>query len=142
MGRPGISWKRGFFPLVFLFLGAALLLMSPHTEGSLDRGALSLMEKKEDLNVLLQKAGDYCLKLERAVLDFVCREEVDERIYHPYNISGYYRPDLSEARPEINLCVYDYQLIRKREIKESRILLKENGTRINLDLEALGHACR
>jgi hypothetical protein len=120
-------------PRVFLLLVTASMLFSLATKSSLDSEASSLEQKKEDLNVILQKAGDYCLKLERAALDFVCREEVDECIYHPYNVSSYIRPDLSEARPEINHYVYDYLLIRNREIKESRILLKENGAPCHIE---------
>jgi hypothetical protein len=89
-----------------------------------------------DLNDLLAKAAKYANRLEGAVFDFVCREEIKEWI----------NPSLEElelvtitdwtrfktirrrvVRPVTRSLIYDYQCIRKGgKIYERRILLKEN----------------
>ena len=98
---------------------------------------------QEELTVILQKCAEYCEKLGRSVLDFVCDEKITEEIYH-------YRPGLGETEHEAmtghekieirgqateiekNVYIYDYQLIRKEnKVRERRILLKENGEKRN-----------
>ncbi len=96
---------------------------------------------KIDLGIILEKCAEYCEKLANVALFFVCQEEIKEEIYRliqgsQVEVLG---PDLEYVnqmdgvlfrgrRAEKNVYVYDYQLIRKEDrIKESRILLKENG---------------
>lgn len=84
----------------------------------------------QQLDDILKKAGDYCHKLDGMVLHFVCSEKIKEKIYHPYKISSVGLGS-TRTKTEINTYVYDYQLIRKGKIIETRILLKENGISIN-----------
>lgn len=66
------------------------------------------------LAALLKKAAAYCLKLDRAALDFVCLEELTETTF---NLS-----------PDTNIYLYDYQFIRKGdEARERRDLVSFNG---------------
>lgn len=103
------------------------------------------------LALTLKSAREYGRRLERAALDFVCREEVlelvdltrdtsqslIERNPTAANISGERNPD---QRPDIkfntgqpkkrhqNTYVYDYQMTRQvGDIRESRVLLERNG---------------
>jgi hypothetical protein len=84
-----------------------------------------------ELQVILNRAAEYCDRLSRSVLNYVCRERVEEWV----------RPEARPAFPsyghrsifvgpeETYKHVYDYQLIRDRtgSIRENRTLLKENG---------------
>lgn len=70
----------------------------------------------------MRKTGEYCRLLEKAAIDFVCLEEISEKI------------DRSRDYPWIpirfrrNTYVYDYQFIKKDYmIEEARILLEESG---------------
>jgi len=97
-----------------------------------------------DLPSLMVRLSDYCRKLESAALDFVCREEISEKIdpnleasrplvpNWTYTTSGS-RVYLSARIPDIkNSYVYDYQCIRaKGEIREIRTLLEENKKKKN-----------
>lgn len=79
---------------------------------------------QDKIKDILLKTGEYCAKVERVSLYFTCIEEIEERIFYPFRIIE--SPSIP-WRLEENNYTYDYQLIRKREIEESRILLKENG---------------
>jgi hypothetical protein len=103
------------------------------------------------LALTLRSAREYGRRLERAALDFVCREEVAELIDLTRDtsqslvernptatvISGepnpYRRPDIkfNTGRPKKkhqNTYVYDYQMIRQAgEVREKRVLLEKNG---------------
>jgi hypothetical protein len=72
-------------------------------------------EPSIDLSQILEKAAEYCKRLDQVALHFVCNEEIEERIY-----SGRFF--------KRSTFVYDYQLIRKKNnIQEQRILLEECG---------------
>jgi len=103
-----------------------VLLFSPlMLAASLNPGVQSISEQnteQERLKELLRKTGEYCRLLEKAAIDFVCLEEISEKI------------DRSRDYPWIpirfrrNTYVYDYQFIKKNYmIEEARILLEENG---------------
>lgn len=99
-----------------------------------------------DLDSLLKKMADYCRKLEAAALDFICREEVAEKIDPSLDaraqsplagswswMSGGLLGQISR-RPLIikTNYVYDYQCVRKeRAIRETRTLLEENKKKKN-----------
>jgi hypothetical protein len=70
----------------------------------------------------------YCDRLNRIALYFVCTEEVEEKIFKPYRILEWG----GAWKTEKNNYIYDYQLVRKENIEESRILIKENGKQINM----------
>jgi len=103
-----------------LFLSVCSLGFSVFTyQGDRSQG----QSDQEKLEHILQKAGEYCARLNRIALYFVCTEDIVERIFTPYRrlpVSiGYSKTE--------NRYLYDYQLIRKDKIEESRILLRENG---------------
>lgn len=103
------------------------------------------IENKIDLKKILKKCADYCEKLANSSLYFVCNEKVKEEIFRPppvyvigdrtysFGISGRtYSTAVAGRLTQKNVCVYDYQLIRKNfEINEKRILIKENGKKKN-----------
>lgn len=82
------------------------------------------------LDEILKKTSQYCEKLDGAIFDFVCLEEISE--IADYSLEIERNLELSERykipRIEKKEYLYDYQLIRKGgETKERRILLEENG---------------
>lgn len=90
------------------------------------------------LNEILEKTTIYCERLKKKALFFVCHENIKEktnhydrkRVYRRIESSGehVWTTDLKLRRAKTNSYLYDYQLIKKeKEIKETRILLKENG---------------
>jgi hypothetical protein len=90
------------------------------------------------LNNILENCAEYCQRLSEVALFFVCEEKIRETIYNrsqrvvilrsraTYMMSA---PEITaQAQNERNKYVYDYQLVRDgKNIKESRILLQENG---------------
>jgi hypothetical protein len=76
------------------------------------------------LAALLKKSADYCQRLDKAALDFVCLEEVTE-------LSRYYTP-------QTDVYLYDYQFIRKdKETKEKRNLIAVNREKTNIQDSSL-----
>ncbi len=82
------------------------------------------------LDEILQREAEYCQRLELAALDFVCLEDITEKIDQSKDInlvkwsSPQDRPPTSVKRT----FLYDFQFIRKGgSIKETRTLLKQNG---------------
>lgn len=100
------------------------------------------------LATILTAARDYCARLERAALDFVCVEEVEERL----DLSRDERADLERAarakstdpqawvaspryrfvaprNPKLNNSyLFDYQFVRRdKKVEENRVLLEKNG---------------
>jgi hypothetical protein len=106
-------------------------------------GAAQNIRPATDLPSLLKRTAEYCRKLESAVLDFVCREEINEMIDPALDAPP--RPTIItwttlEQRafatgplPKIkNFYVYDYQCIRSGgAISEIRTLLQENRKKKN-----------
>ncbi len=98
-----------------------------------------------DLSSLLGRAAEYCRKLESAALDFVCREEVTERINLALDGPAAYKAIKSwtvldrermlapREPPKVKMsCIYDYQCVRSGDkIREKRTLLEENGKKKN-----------
>jgi len=91
------------------------------------------------LETILKKTAEYCRKLEAVTFDFVCREEIAERIDPELDVRAPSSPEAPanalssftfiQRRPaEIkNIYVYDYQCIRaERKVREIRRLLEEN----------------
>ena len=73
-----------------------------------------------NLNTILKKVEGYCRRLENGVYDFICTEEISEKID--------FSRDPSFAQRLNNKYLYDYQLVKKgSDIKERRILLERNG---------------
>jgi hypothetical protein len=119
---------------------SSLLSVFLSTDANAARGPTSHVLSSEyadlDLPSFLARAAEYCDKLNRSVLNFVCRERIEE----------WFRPSAQPAitwrgirtfyvgERETHQYVYDYQLIRDREglIKESRTLLKEDKRDIRI----------
>jgi hypothetical protein len=100
------------------------------------------------LAIILRSARKYCAKLERAALDFVCIEEVGEKLdlsrddrkvleraavirdpLSPGDVRGLQSRLEIRRNPKLdNIYVYDYQLVRREgKIEEKRVLLEMNG---------------
>ncbi len=81
---------------------------------------------------ILEKTAEYCRLFGTASLNYICLEDITEKIYSPYrSIPQSYPPVLLSI--EKNHYVYDYQLIQKSgDVKEQRILLEENGEKRNI----------
>lgn len=77
--------------------------------------------------MILEKAREYCQRLGRIPLYFVCTEQIDEREYSPpLKVLGPYPS--ARGRVKRQSLVYDYQLIRSGgSFQEKRTLLRENG---------------
>jgi len=99
-----------------------------------------------DLPALLDKLTAYARRLENVALDFICREEIAEKIDYtldavassPLVDTWSYGPGsgilVGGRRPRVdrNAYVYDYQCVRKdKVITESRTLLEENKVKKN-----------
>ena len=87
------------------------------------------------LEMALARAADYCDRLDRSVLDFVCRERVEEWFRPSAQPAVYHmrRAIFLGARVDHDY-IYDYQLVRGRQgdITESRTLLKEDGKKVSV----------
>ena len=92
----------------------------------------------ERLARILEQTQKYCLKLERAALDFTCLEKIEEKTYSLPEIlpdtvispssAGVNYSYPSSKKPYSHLYVYDYQFVRKGDRKtERRTLIEENG---------------
>ncbi|MCJ7484564.1 MAG: hypothetical protein MUQ25_00155 [Candidatus Aminicenantes bacterium] len=96
-----------------------------------------------DLAAILERCAAYCDKLSRSVLDFVCEERVVEtiaeiRVARPAVTLGgsnariYSGPMVLAGKKARSKYLYDYQLVRTKagEITETRVLLEENGRKV------------
>lgn len=116
--------------IIFLLLIISLTIYLKNVNARLDRGPEE--DKKEKLALILKKSAEYCERLAKATLYFVCQERIKESInyYKDVPYSDFYRGGIKTVRKsrKINAYTYDYQLIKKGDsIKERRILLEENG---------------
>lgn len=97
-----------------------------------------IVKSQEELNKILEKTGDYCEKVKKMALFYVCKEKIVKKRYL-YKTEDYRKKLLDvdaftwHKRFKLkgakkNTYTYDYQLIKKGdELKERRILLEENG---------------
>jgi hypothetical protein len=123
-----------------------IAVLAARSPAPAQKKAAAKLAANVDLEDLLRKAAEYCRKLEGAVLDFVCREEVSERIDPSYDkkkppgpasdwvtISGGGRVFAERQSYKIvTYYIYDYQCVRAGgELKEIRALLSENGKKKN-----------
>jgi hypothetical protein len=124
--RPGLG-ERFIVGLNILACAAFLSVLIPASQ------APPAAQTPAGLKALLDKAAEYCDKLSHSVLDFVCRERIEEWLYPEATpASSWLRPartGIFVGRRETNAYTYDYQLIRDRagSIRENRTLLLENG---------------
>jgi hypothetical protein len=127
-----------------LSLGLAGVILSAGLGGQV---ASSSSADPSQLGLVLKSAREYCGRLEKAALDFVCLEEVTEILNPSRDRSeigmGFY-PDIwgrssdPPTRASVsgnriptkvnNTYLYDYQFIRREgKIEEKRALLEKNG---------------
>jgi hypothetical protein len=97
-----------------------------------------IVKGQEELSKILEKTGDYCEKVKKMALFYVCKEKIVKKRYL-YKTEDYRKklPDVDAwtwhkrfklKGSKKNSYTYDYQLIKKGdELIERRILLKENG---------------
>jgi hypothetical protein len=130
---PGIGPRRSLLPgLGILVFGAfllALFVTAADTGRRQIKPAGDPTTSPADLGLLLEGAAAYCDRLSRSVLDFVCRERIEEWSYPDASlISRMPKWNFVYAgQRESHAYQYDYQLVRDRtgSIRESRILLRE-----------------
>ena len=87
---------------------------------------------KTDLPETLVKTADYCERLKDIALHFICIEDVEERIYHPFRRRRWMGGPRRTWKTEENKYQYDYQLFRKAEVQENRVLKEQNGDSIEI----------
>ena len=116
-------------------LGLALALSGAGRSGA---PAQQSPESGERLAQLLGRAKAYCLKLERAALDFTCIEKIEEKTYRLPELDpdavldNFGRVGYSYSVPRMAYYarnyVYDYQFVRKGDRRiERRTLIEEDG---------------
>jgi len=128
--------RQKILPCVIL---AVLFVISPSLIHS--HYSQPALKNEVDLEKILKKCAEYCEKLAYSSLYFVCNEKVKEEIFGSppvYVVGGRTTSTVIGGRTystavvgrltRKNVCVYDYQLIRKNfEINEKRMLIEENG---------------
>ncbi|MBN1273334.1 MAG: tetratricopeptide repeat protein [Candidatus Aminicenantes bacterium] len=86
-----------------------------------------------ELLSVLKGSGDYCERIKNIALFYVCKEKITHIQFSYGRRNLFYTTFQSARRLKIHskkekTFLYDYQLIKKEEeLKESRILLEENG---------------
>jgi hypothetical protein len=128
-----IKPKQWLILAFVLCVFTVLVFIVPLQSGIAERSDQST--SSDALNTLLAKAADYADRLEGAVLDFVCCEEIKEHIDPTLDagleISNEFITG-QRARVIKKSYEYDYQCIRKEgKIRERRTLLKEDGKEKN-----------
>ncbi len=111
---------------------------------------LTIPDLEPDLAALLDKLTAYAGRLERSILDFVCREEILETIDYGLDASSRsprplmdWSADGRSATVRIpsrrgarikRTYVYDYQCVRGKSglLRESRILLEDDGKKVRV----------
>ncbi len=88
------------------------------------------------LESLLARAAEYCDRLDRSVLNFVCRERIEEW-FLPEVRPRTFSPQLGTyfvGKRESHRYLYDYQIVREREglVDERRTLLEEDQKRVSI----------
>jgi hypothetical protein len=97
-----------------------------------------IIKGREELSKILEKTGDYCEKVKKMALFYVCKEKIvkkrylykteDYRMKFPDVDAWEWKRRLKVKGSKKNTYTYDYQLIKKGdELKERRILLEEDG---------------
>ncbi len=138
---------------------------NPDVEEQRDEGTEEASKRQEsysqELVTILHKCADYCQKLDKAALDFICQERIHDIYYGPDpKRSGYtslfgkrtlsitgriavgpprtFKPFWGVWKIERNQYLSDYLLVKKgQEIKERRVLLKENSRQVPAQKEYL-----
>jgi hypothetical protein len=135
--------------------GLITVIFYPGKLSPLIRTSESIMKSTEEelavpfnveLQMVLDKCTEYCLKLSESALYYVCHEEIREKSkrikkeegialsvagspdLHPNEVMQVDNKILVLGDAEKNVYVYDYQLIKKEgNIEEKRILMEKDG---------------
>jgi hypothetical protein len=101
--------------ILILFAMLCAVPLQPNTQEQTDQPRLA---------VILNKSAEYCRRLEKAALDFICLEEVTELSVH--------------FTPDTEVYLYDYQFIKKnKQTQEKRNLIAVNGRKTNIQDSSL-----
>jgi len=142
MGTSGSRFRRPLFiasalsaSTILLCLGAPIRSVNKAREASSGRiDNPRQAPSSPDLQALLEHAAEYCDRLSRTVLNFVCRESVEEWFYamgrESWTAGGW--PVVDDI--ERYRFGYDYQLTRNRAglIQERRTLVEDQGKRVTV----------
>lgn len=121
--------KFVFFTLKILFTLTLVIFLFGEREGF---SSLSV-----NIDILLKRCAAYCERLQEAVLDYVCQEEITEELIYESRTRGFRAIELVSLH-QTNHYIYDYQLIRKgRDFIEKRVLREENGQRRHVENASL-----
>ncbi|MCD6515807.1 MAG: energy transducer TonB [Candidatus Aminicenantes bacterium] len=138
---------------------------NPEAEAQRDAGTEEAPDRQEsysqELVTILHECAKYCEKLNKATLDFICKEKIHDIYYGPdpkrsgYTISfgkstlsingriaagppRMFKPFWGVWKIERNQYLSDYLLVKKgQEIREKRVLLKENSRQVPAQKEYL-----
>jgi hypothetical protein len=95
-------------------MGGKILILGASLCVSIPQQIPPAQADQQRLAAILKRSAEYCQRLERAALDFVCLEEVTELS--------------ANFTPTTRVYLYDYQFIRKnKETKEKRNLIGVDG---------------
>jgi hypothetical protein len=109
---PPVKNKRRGHPGILLLSGCILISLAPRPFGR--QPGTQEQADSSRLAAILKKTGEYCQRLDRAALDFICLEDVTEMT--------------RSLTPHTDHYIYDYQFIRKNEeTREKRNLVEVNG---------------
>jgi hypothetical protein len=134
-GRPPRAW------VLAATLGAAAASVLALPAGPQDAAT------GQGLEAVLAKARAYCLRLDRAALDFTCVEKIEERTYQNSELQpdvvvgspvstgeAHYAYTMPRQTYYAHTYVYDYQYVRTADRKtERRTLLEEDGRKMKTD---------
>jgi len=134
--------RKGLMRIKPLLLAILLsFLFQAHTPASLNS-----QNNQEKLNQILNKTADYCERVKRIALYYVCMENTKDKIFF-YRSSRSIKESPygeSEIVPSRSLTLkrtrnysysFDYQLIKQgEELKEQRIPLKKKKKKAELDV--------
>jgi hypothetical protein len=121
-----------------MIAGAACLSAGLLAAAGIPLGQQAVVEApplRPGLEAALSRAADYCDKLDRSVMDFICRERIEEWFRPGAGLSrSHMRQTIFLGQRVDHDYIYDYQLVRGRpgDITESRTLLKEDGKKVHV----------
>jgi hypothetical protein len=140
-----ISARKTFFLIAAMFICSAVAFLPCFAQIASAQQDSQAQANQLRLAAILRKSKDYCRRLEKAALDFVCLEEVTERFDRTKEFiqslpsvgrDGRLRTETiqtTKKKRESNKYLYDYQFIRKNQLtKEKRDLLEVNGKKKNI----------
>lgn len=117
-------------------------LITVNTHSSIQES--KIVNNRAMLNQILEKTGNYCERVKKIALFYVCKERIEKKTYF-YKTETYQKKmpaveawtlmkRLKVKGTKRNSWTYDYQLIKKEgELKEKRDLLEKDGKKKHED---------